>query len=93
MDELQYVYDFQFSAALKGCCNTPAALAAINRKTPPGACDHALLSVLLQTGQRVSEVPSLRWRHVTIERKTQLVTLEFEQCKGGNRCGTSFPPL
>jgi integrase/recombinase XerC len=42
--------------------------------------DAALLAVLLQTGRRVTEVASLRWRHVSIHRG--IVTLYFERCKG-----------
>ena len=42
--------------------------------------DAALLAVLLQTGRRVTEVASLRWKHVSIHRG--IVTLFFERCKG-----------
>lgn len=68
-----------------------AALAAINRKTLPGARDYALLSCLLQTGRRVSEMASLRWRHISIERRTQVITLDFEHCKGGKQMWDELP--
>lgn len=42
--------------------------------------DAALLAVLLQTGRRVTEVASLRWKHVSHHRG--IVTLFFERCKG-----------
>ncbi len=42
--------------------------------------DAALLAVLLQTGRRVTEVASLRWKHVSVHRG--IASLYFERCKG-----------
>ena len=57
-----------------------AALHKIDRSTPLGRRDYALLVVLLSTGRRLSEVASLQWQHVAI--RGQRVTLTFEHCKG-----------
>jgi integrase len=41
-------------------------LQQIDRATPLGKRDYALLAILLQTGRRLSEVTTLRWRHVQL---------------------------
>lgn len=67
------------------------ALKNINRSIPSGARDYALIAILLQTGRRVSEVATLQWKHVTIDRKSHLVTLDFEHCKGGKQMEDLLP--
>ena len=57
-----------------------AALHKIDRSTPLGKRDYALLVILLSTGRRLSEVASLSWQDVKL--KGQRVTLTFEHCKG-----------
>jgi integrase len=54
---------------------------AIDRATPEGARDYALLAVLSQTGRRLAEVAGLRWAdlHLAGDR----VTLTFRRAKGG----------
>jgi len=66
-------------------------LAAIDRTTPIGARDYALLLVLLQTGRRLSEVAGLRWRDVTVSADQAAVTLRFPRCKGGKALQDTLP--
>jgi integrase len=54
---------------------------AIDRSTPDGARDYALLAILSQTGRRLAEVASLRWSDVHLE--SNRVTLYFKRAKGG----------
>jgi integrase len=56
-------------------------LANIDRSTPIGKRDYALLMVALTTGRRASELVSLRWKHLRQSGKKVIVT--FENCKGG----------
>lgn len=58
---------------------------SLDRQTPEGARNYVLLMVLLQTGRRVSEVASLQWQHVTLDRKTKKIRLDFTHCKGGKQ--------
>lgn len=62
---------------------------AIDRSTPLGKRDYALLGVLLQTGRRLSEVASLQWQHVRIYKRR--ITLTFEHCKGDKTMVDELP--
>jgi site-specific recombinase XerD len=55
-------------------------LARIDRTTPEGLRDYALLSLALATGRRVSEIAGLRYKHLHWEGDTCLV--DFDNCKG-----------
>jgi site-specific recombinase XerD len=57
-----------------------AGLAKIDRSTPEGMRDYALLSVALATGRRVSEIASLRYKHLRREGNTCVV--DFDRLKG-----------
>jgi integrase/recombinase XerD len=57
-----------------------AGLARINRSTPEGLRDYALLSVALATGRRVSEIASLRYKH--LHREGNTCVLDFDRLKG-----------
>jgi integrase len=59
-----------------------AGLRAIRRADLAGQRDYALLSVALETCRRVSELASLRWKHVRVA-EGRLVTLTFARTKGG----------
>ena len=61
------------------------AMQSIDRQSRRGARDFALLSVLLETGRRISEVLGLRYRHVT-KRPDGRVELSFARLKGGKAC-------
>ena len=57
----------------------------IDRETPAGRRDYAILAVALATGRRASEITGLQWRHVRItgrKQSEQKITLTFEHCKG-----------
>lgn len=56
-------------------------LREIDRQTPQGLRDYALLQVALNTGHSLHELASLTWGCVSIE--NGVVTLTFERCKGG----------
>jgi len=63
-------------------------LKEIDRTTPIGARDYALLSVALKTGRRLSELTGLRWADLSIVGDTfgaqaKQVTLTFRRAKGG----------
>lgn len=68
-----------------------AAMEVIDRSTQMGARDYTLLAVFLQTGRRLAEVGSLRWKHVRLSGRLEelgepgdiKLTLVFERCKGG----------
>lgn len=71
-----------------------ARLRSIDTSTLAGQRDRALLLVYLQTCRRLSEVASLLWRDVRIERRPdqqELVTLTFERCKGAKRMVDQLP--
>jgi len=57
-----------------------SGLQQIDRSTPEGLRDFALLSVALSTGRRVSEIAGLRYKHLRRDGSTCIV--EFERCKG-----------
>jgi site-specific recombinase XerD len=66
-----------------------ARLKHIDRSTPLGKRDYALLAILLQTGRRLSEVTSLEWRHVQLHGAK--ITLTFEHCKGDKTMVDTLP--
>ena len=57
-----------------------AGLAKIDRSTPEGLRDYALLSVALATGRRASEIAGLRYKH--LHRDGNTCVLDFDNCKG-----------
>lgn len=57
-----------------------AGLGKIDRSTPEGLRDYALLSVALATGRRVSELAGLRYKHLHRDGNTCVV--DFDHCKG-----------
>jgi integrase/recombinase XerD len=57
-----------------------ASMAAIDRTTKQGKRDAALLSILLSTGRRLTEVTQLIWGDVQLQGDKALVTF---RCKGG----------
>jgi integrase/recombinase XerD len=60
--------------------NIKAGLAQIDRSTPEGLRDYALLSIALATGRRVSEIAGLRYKHLNRDGNT--VVVDFDNCKG-----------
>jgi integrase/recombinase XerC len=68
---------------------TQAAFAEIDRQTPQGKRDYALLAVLLQTGRRLQEVASLQLSHLTLSQGK--ITLSFEHCKGEKAMRDTLP--
>ncbi len=64
-------------------------LALIDQESMQGARDYALLSVLLYTGRRASEVCNLRWRDVSLYKGK--ATLTFERVKGGDVMRDELP--
>ncbi len=62
----------------------------IDRNTPAGARDYALLAVLSQTGRRLAEVASLRWSDVHLE--GDRVTIHFRRAKGGKVMSDKLNP-
>ena len=69
--------------------NVMNRLKHIDRSTPLGLRDYALLAILLQTGRRLSEVTSLQWRHVHLHGAK--ITLTFEHCKGDKTMVDTLP--
>ncbi len=57
-----------------------SGLSKINRSTPEGLRDYALLSVALATGRRASEIAGLRYKHLHKDGDTCVV--DFDNCKG-----------
>jgi site-specific recombinase XerD len=57
-----------------------AGLAKIDRSTPEGLRDYALLSLALATGRRASEIAGLHYKHLHRDGNTCVV--DFDQCKG-----------
>lgn len=57
-----------------------SGLAKIDRSTPEGLRDYALLSVALATGRRASEIAGLRYKHLHRDGNTCMV--DFDECKG-----------
>lgn len=67
-----------------------ARLTAIDRATPQGQRDYALLAIYLQTGRRLIEVASLEWQDVAVAGR--VLTLTFRRCKGGKVMRDTLPP-
>lgn len=65
------------------------ALKAIDRSSTQGKRDYALLSLLLQTGRRLSEVVSLELQHLFFQGGKLVVS--FEHCKGGKVMRDTLP--
>ncbi len=65
-----------------------AGLARIDRSTPEGLRDYALLSVALATGRRVSEIAGLRYKH--LHRDGSTCILDFDRLKR-KKSGTNRP--
>ncbi len=57
-----------------------AGLAKIDRSTPEGLPDYALLSVAFATGRRVSELAGLSYKHLHKDGDTCII--DFDNCKG-----------
>lgn len=55
-------------------------LKAIDRSTPEGLRDFALLTVGVTTGRRVNELAAMRWKDIAITRTT--ITVTWPHCKG-----------
>jgi integrase/recombinase XerD len=66
-----------------------ASLSAIDRTTPAGLRDYALLAVALNTGRRRAELASLRGQDVVIAGSK--VTLTFWRAKGGKVMRDTLP--
>ena len=64
-------------------------LAQIERDDLTGQRDYALLATFLQTGRRLAEVVSLRWRDVQVQ--GDRVTLQFRRAKGGKVMADRLP--
>lgn len=58
---------------------TSAGLDAIERNTPRGKRDYALLTTLLTTGRRANEIATLQLQHLTLS--NGIITLSFEHMK------------
>ncbi len=73
---------------------TPATirrkLQAIDRSTPAGQRDHALLAIALQTGRRLAEIAALRWGDLRLHDDGR-ATLTFQHCKGGKTMRDTLP--
>lgn len=64
-------------------------LASIDRSTPEGLRDYALLSIALATGRRVSELAGLRYKHLQKTGATCIVY--WERCKGNKQMQDELP--
>jgi integrase/recombinase XerC len=67
-----------------------ARLQAIDRATPRGLRDFALLAIFLQTGRRLSEVAALRGGDLQLA--GERITLVFRRTKGGKLMRDTLPP-
>lgn len=69
------------------------ALAAIDRATPAGARDYALLALALGTGRRLAEVAALCYRHleVTGSSRAPTVTIHWPRAKGDKKLHDTLP--
>jgi len=72
------------SSTIKG------GLAKIDRSTPEGMRDYALLSVALATGRRVSEIAGLRYKHLHRDGNTCVV--DFDHLKGKKTATNRLAP-
>ncbi len=69
-----------------------ARLGAIDRATPSGLRDYALLLLGLHTGRRLAELAGMRREHVTIRRGARgHITLVWPRVKGGKRAQLRLP--
>jgi integrase len=79
----------------KAVALTPAAirhkLQAIDRSTPDGLRDHALLAIALQTGRRLAEIAALSGEDVRLHDDGR-ATITFQRCKGGKTMRDTIPP-
>ncbi|HEV2461502.1 MAG TPA: site-specific integrase [Ktedonobacterales bacterium] len=64
-------------------------LAAINRTTPAGVRDFALLLLGLQTGRRRQELAAMRWADVEVTGESASIT--WPRCKGGQVMRDDLP--
>ena len=67
-----------------------SALKSIDRSTPLGKRDYALLVVLFNTGRRVSEVCSLKCGDISIAGDNVVIT--WQRCKGGKTMRDQVDP-
>lgn len=65
-------------------------LSAIDRSKLQGKRDYALLTLLLQTGRRLTEVVALECRNLVLI--GDKITITFERCKGGKTMIDTLPP-
>ncbi len=65
------------------------ALQAIDRSTPAGKRDYAMLATMFYTGRRLSEILGMRWGHICWEGERCTVT--FPRAKGGKRMSDTLP--
>lgn len=70
--------------------NVAERLAAIDKTTPAGLRDYALLALALQTGRRLSELAALRWGDIYMSGGRATVT--WRRCKGGKVMHDTLPP-
>lgn len=70
--------------------NVAERLAAIDKTTPAGLRDYALLALALQTGRRLSELAALQWGDVYLSNGRATVT--WRRCKGGKVMHDTLPP-
>ncbi len=64
-------------------------LALIDRTTPRGLRDYALLAVALQTGRRLSELAALRWS--ALQLRGDKLTIRWQRTKGGKQMQDLLP--
>jgi site-specific recombinase XerD len=64
-------------------------LQQIDRSTPEGLRDYALLSIALATGRRASELAGLRYKH--LRKQGSVSHVEWERCKGGKQLHDVLP--
>jgi site-specific recombinase XerD len=64
-------------------------LALIDRTTPRGLRDYALLAVALQTGRRLSELAALRWG--ALQLRGDKLTIHWHRTKGGKQMQDTLP--
>jgi site-specific recombinase XerD len=66
-----------------------ARLGKIDRTTPAGQRDYALIAIGLQTGRRLSELAGLQWGDLAIHGAT--ITLTWRRTKGGKSTADTLP--
>src|SRR6266487_3366753 len=77
-----YVQDYGSAQALEDE-DVQVRMQAIDQSSEVGSRDYAILSVLLSTGRRASEVAALQWQHCHLLHDGR-VQLTFEHVKGGD---------